>query len=270
MLKFRAAKVKANSRPTKAKKESQDGFWQQPALLTLVADMLIVAASIALTWAAVVALQRLPFFPLRELVVATPLAQVQRAQIEQASRTAFNGNFFTVNLDEARAAFEKLPWVRRAEVRRQWPDGIELKIEEHTAVALWRQVDGESRLVNSYGEVFPAEPIGRLPVFSGPEGSAPLVLAHFKEFEQLLTPISRQPVSLAMTPRQSWQVRLDNGVLVELGRDQDKNTLSERLTRFALYYRDAVTRAQVTAAVFDMRYPNGFTLRPELGVKGNT
>lgn len=259
------------SRPKKTRKTTPDGFWEQPALMNLTADTLIVAASLGLAWAAMMAVQRLPFFPLHELVVSTPLVQVQRVQIEQTSRSAVKGNFFTVDLDSARAEFEKLPWVRHAEVRRQWPDGLVLNIEEHKAVAQWRQADGELQLVNSYGEVFSGESSEALPVFAGPEGSAPQVLARFKEVGAALTPISLRPVSIALTARQSWQVRLDNGDVLELGRDDAaKNPLGERLARFAQYYREAASRSQISVAVFDMRYPSGFTLRPLRSDKGNT
>jgi cell division protein FtsQ len=81
------------------------------------------------------------------------------------------GNFFTVNLDATRAAFERMPWVRSASLRRLWPDGVELSIEEHRAVARWTPQDGESRLVNRQGEVFPPAPrTAAAP--DGPEGSA--------------------------------------------------------------------------------------------------
>jgi cell division protein FtsQ len=70
---------------------------------------------------------------------------VTPTQIEYAARSAVAGNFFTVNLDAVRAAFEKLPWVRKAEVRRRWPDGLELAIEEHVAAARWKQADAPPR-----------------------------------------------------------------------------------------------------------------------------
>ncbi len=95
------------------------GFWDRPVLINLVADLLLVFAVVGLGWAATVALQRLPVFPLREVVVGGAVEQVTRAQIEQAAQTALTGNFFTVDLDDTRALFEKLPWVRRADVRRQ-------------------------------------------------------------------------------------------------------------------------------------------------------
>ena len=121
----------ASPRRSRAQKELRDaggnGLWDRPQLLNLIADTLLVVGAAGLGYAAVTGLSRLPAFPLREVVVTTPLAQVTTAQLEYAARSSLRGNFFTVNLEEVRGAFEKLPWVRRADVRRHWPGGIEVR-----------------------------------------------------------------------------------------------------------------------------------------------
>jgi cell division protein FtsQ len=242
------------------------GFWDRPALMNLVADLLIVLAVATLVWAATTAIQRLPIFPLRQVVVISEPEQVTRAQLEQAARAAIAGNFFTVDLDAVRSAFEKLPWVRHADVRRRWPDVVELTLEEQAAVARWRQSDSaggqESRLVNKYGEVFAAASTSALPIFAGPEGSASLLLARYQDFEQTLAPLGRHPESLVLSRREAWQVKLDDGLVLELGRNEAKHPLVERLARFVAYYRAAVDKSRVAAVgVVDMRYPNGFAIR---------
>lgn len=247
-----------------AKRKTNDnaGFWDRPQLMNLVADLLFFAAALALGYAATLAVARLPFFPLRAVTVAGPLQEVTPTQLEYAARNAMAGNFFTVNLDAVRAAFEKLPWVRKAEVRRRWPDGIELAIEEHVAAARWKHADGaEARLVNREGEVFAASSSAKLPLFVGPEGTAPLILARYHELKPLLEPIGRQPQTLALSPRQAWQTKLDDGVLLDLGRDQAKSRVNERLQRFTAVYGQAAERLKARADVIDLRYPNGFAMR---------
>lgn len=247
-----------------AKRKTNDnaGFWDRPQLMNLLADILLFAGTAALGYAVVIAVLRLPFFPLREVVVTGPLQEVTAMQVEYAARNAVAGNFFTVNLDAVRAAFEKLPWVRRADVRRRWPNGIELAIEEHVAAARWKHADGaEARLVNRDGEVFAASSNARLPVFAGPEGSAPQILARHRELTGLLAPLGRRPQSVALSPRQAWQVRLDDGVLLDLGRDQARSPANERLSRFVGVYHEAAERLRARMDVIDLRYPNGFAVR---------
>ncbi len=230
--------------------------------MNLFADVLMLAAALALGYAAVLGAARLPIFPLREVVVSTPLREVTAMQIEYAANNAVSGNFFTVNLDAVRAAFEKLPWVRKASVRRRWPGGLELNIEEHVAAARWKHVEGaEARLVDTEGEVFAAASSAKLPLFIGPEGSAPEILARHRELGDLLAGIGRQPQSVMLSPRQAWQVRLDDGVLIDLGRDQTKSPVRERLARFLSVYREAGEKLRAKAEVVDLRYPNGFAVR---------
>ncbi len=257
--------AKPRRREAGALRQDADGFWDRPQLLDLAADLLLLFGVAALAYAAVMTLVRLPFFPLKQVVVVSALNQVTPAQIEVAARSSLAGNFFTVNLDEVRSAFEKLPWVRKTSVRRRWPDGVELAIEEHVAAARWRNSEGEARLVNSHGEVFAASLAtghAALPQFGGPEGSAPQMLARYREFAELLAPLGRASKTVTLSPRLAWQLRLDDGLTLELGRDQSKHPIHERLRRFVGTYGEARKRAKTAIATIDMRYPNGFALRP--------
>lgn len=259
----RAGRTAKSASPARGAAPAGDGFWHKPVLMDLMSDLLIVCGAAALAWAAVTLVQRLPWFPLREVIVASPMEQVSRGQVEHVAKTALAGNFFTVDLDAVRQSFERLPWVRRAEVRRIWPDGLELALEEHVAVARWQHAEGEPTLVNSYGEVFvalaPAN--ARLPAFTGPEGSAARMLMRYREVEQALAPIGRKPAGMVLSSREAWELKLDDGVVVALGRDQAKATLGERLARFAEHYPTVRERLRGGVAVVDMRYPNGFSLR---------
>jgi cell division protein FtsQ len=116
--------------------------------------------------------------------------------------------------------------------------------------------------VNKYGEVFAAASSAVMPTFAGPEGSAPLLLARYQEFEQALAPLGRHPESLLLSRREAWQVKLDDGLVLELGRDEAKHPLSERLARYVAYFPAALEKTRLIAVgVVDMRYPNGFALR---------
>ena len=257
------------AKPSRAARPSvpeATGFWDRPVLMDLVADLLFLLAGLAIAWALLTLLRASPVFPLREVVVQGELVQVTRAQVEQAARAAAAGNFFTVDLDHVQTSFEKLPWVRHADVRRRWPDRLELTLEEHSAVARWRQAGGsgnqESRLVNSFGEIFAAASAESLPALAGPEGSAAEVLARYREFEAALSPLGRHADIVQLSRRQAWQVKLDSGLLIELGRDEAKHPLTERMARFIAYFGPALEKTRLAeVSVADMRYPNGFALR---------
>lgn len=238
-------------------------MWNKPQLMTAVSDLLFVAAAAALLVALVLWGARLPIFPLREVVVTHELREVRRSEVEQSLAGRLRGNFFSINLENLRQSLEQLPWVRHAEVRRQWPSRIEVSIEEHLPVAFWGNTTGQ--LVNSYGEVFAAslsvEPTVPMPILIGPLGLAPEMLEYYEQSGEVLKPLGRTPSTLTVSPRLALQLRLDDGMVVELGRQQAKTPVRERLERFVEYYPSVLAAARQRPSVVDMRYPNGFALR---------
>lgn len=239
------------------------GLWHRPQLLNLMADILMLVGAAGLGYALVAWALARGVFPVQEVILLTPPAQVTTEQLEYAARSSLRGNFFTVDLDEVRGAFEKLPWVRRAEVRRRWPAAIELRLEEHQAVAYWTVNDsGETRLVNRQGEIFTASSNAAMPSFSGPEGLARDVLAQYAHLAEMVAPLGRKLVGMGLSSRLAWQLKLDDGLVVELGRDQDKPTLDERLARFIQTYPKALETLNMKVAVADLRYPGGYALKP--------
>lgn len=262
-----ARKAAAAARPRVERRRkprpAMEGFWDRPPLMNIVADTLLLFGILALSYALLLAVVRLPLFPLKQVVVNSPIDQVTQTQVEYAVQHSLGGNFFTVDLDGIRRSFEKLPWVRKASVRRYWPDTLEIEVEEHVAVARWRQSSGEMRLVNQQGEVFNAVLAGsqqRLPLFGGPEGSAPQILAHYAGFNKMLSPLGRTARTVLLSPRQAWQLKLDDGLLLELGRDQDSHSIEERFERFVGTYAAVQARLESQIAAIDMRYPSGFAV----------
>ena len=238
-------------------------MWNRPQLMIAISDLLWVAGAASLLVAGVVWSARMPWFPLQEVVFQNELREVRRAEIERSLAGRLRGNFFSANLDSVRQSLEELPWVRRAEVRRQWPGRIEVTIEEHTPVAFWGQATGQ--LVNSYGEVFSAvltvPPSRPMPLLVGPVGLAQEMLEYFRQAEEMLAVVNRWPKALNVSARQALQLRLDDGMVVELGRQQAKAPIRQRLERFVAHYPTVLTAARQRPSVVDMRYPNGFALR---------
>ena len=237
-------------------------MWHKPQLMTAVSDLLLLAAGAALLVAAVIwGAPRLRLIALHEVRVTQELREVQRSQLEESFEGLLHGSFFTVNLEALRLSIERLPWVRRAEVWRKWPARIDVSIEEHQAVAMWGEGFGE--LVNSFGEVFAAAlPAGRqLPRLNGPSGSSAEILCRWVEIAPILQPIGKQAAQVALSPRLAWALELEDGMLVELGREQAKAPIRMRLQRFVDYYPTLSATRYGRPLAVDMRYPNGFALR---------
>ena len=232
-------------------------MWDKPALLNTAADALFALAALLVVAAAAVYAARLPQFALREVRVAGELQHVTREQVEDVVRSEVRGGFFTVNLGAARAAFERLPWVRGANVRREWPARLDIVLEEHMPLARW----GDQALVNLQGEVFRAAYDGDLPLFVGPEGSAREIAIQYRYFQRSLGSIGQTPVQVRVNARRAWQIKLHNGLTLELGRED----IEARLSRFVALHDRTIGRLERRIDYVDLRYANGFAVRvPEL------
>jgi cell division protein FtsQ len=171
------------------------------------------------------------------------------------------GNFFFAPLAGVRAVFETVPWVRKAGVRRVFPDGLMVEIEEHRPLALW----GDGRLVNTFGELFSAnlgeaEEDGPLPHFSGPPGTEVQVARRFAELRRAVAPLGVAPAALALSDRHAWTLTLADGTTMLLGRDQGM-PIDKRIARWVEVYPQVMAELDRRAEVVDLRYPNGFAIR---------
>jgi len=232
------------------------------SLSHLTADLLILLASIALAWGGFVLLKQQAIFPLQEIVVTRLPAQVSRLQIEHLVNESVSGNFFTVDLAPLQTAALKLPWVRQVEIRRRWPGTLELALDAHVAAARW-QPGKDARLVNEQGEIFQGTTELSLPGLFGPEGASAQLLTRVRDFNHALAETKLEVRTITLSPRDAWQVQLSEGLVIELGRDQVKHPIMDRIGRLAVHYPTIrKTLGSSVGGVVDMRYPNGFVIRP--------
>lgn len=236
-------------------------MWDNPRLLNLAANGLAAIAFVIFAFAATQLLLHTSLFPIRELTVRGELAHTNRGELEAATRGRTVGNFFAVDLTAVRAGLEQLVWVRRAEVRRVWPDRIEVTLEEHQALAHW----GDAGLVNTFGERFAGHTEATLPTFAGPLRTEGEVARGYRRYAELIAPLGSSLERVILTPRFAWQLRLANGLNIELGRDLPTDAAEARLARFVASYPQTLGRIALRHEYVDLRYPNGFALRvPDL------
>ncbi len=256
-------------------------MWDSPRLLNIAALLIALVALGAFAVGAAAWASRRPLFALKtirvEPVVAGPNGEQQLRHVSGAAIRAeamprifasTTGNFFTVDLEAVRRSFETVAWVRRAQVRREWPDRLVVQIEEHRVLAMW----DDGRLVNTYGELFAANPAeaeeddDALPELAGPEGSERDVASRYIDFRSWFGRLSLKPDQVTLSPRYAWSVHFDNGtesgLTVDLGRERDGNTIPERVLRMLKAW-PGLTARWPKPTLIDLRYPNGFALRAE-------
>ncbi len=236
-------------------------------LMNAVAQTLFVMAAVAAAVAGVLWLMRSPLFPIRGIQLDGEMARNSVPTIRANAAPRLAGNFFSVDLQRGRTAFEAVPWVRRAVVRRVWPDMLAVRLEEHHAAALWEGTGEDApgdRLVNSYGEVFEAN-VGdveddSLPSFAGPEGSAAQMLALYRRLQPTLARLDMAVASLHLSNRGSWRVELDSGAALELGRGTEAELMA-RSERFVRTYTQVAAKWHQPLEYADLRHTDGYAVR---------
>lgn len=211
-------------------------------------------------------LGRLPVFSLKGVTVMGDMNHNSPLTLRANVAPGLNGNFFSVDLARARKAFESVPWVRHAVVRREFPNRLRVELQEHVAVAYWG-AEPELRLMNSFGEVFEAN-LGEveqdnLPKLSGPDGQSADVLAMYRTLAPLLTGMDMRLELLELTGRGSWRARLDGGAVIELGRGAP-DEVGDRLQRFLKTLTQVTSRyARSPGSVesADLRHVNGYAVK---------
>jgi cell division protein FtsQ len=200
--------------------------------------------------------------PIRSLEINGPFQRVTALQIEEAINDELDYGFLTADLDRIQEKVVDLPWIDHANVARRWPSKIVITVTEQVPAACW----GESGLLNTRGELFvtdashiPAE----LPRLSGPESQASEVARRYLEIREQLIPLGLDVRKLEVDARGSWDMSLQNGVEIRLG----KRDVAERTRLFLDVVANVVSSREAAIDFVDMRCSNGFTIGWKDGVK---
>ena len=219
-------------------------------------------------------LVRLPVFALQQIEVVGEVNRNGIASLRANALPRLSGNFLTLDLAQARAAFESVPWVRRATVQRVWPNKLRVRLEEHKVAAYWEpKPEGadagsdavvDRALVNGFGEVFHAN-LGdvedeKLPVLAGPDGRSRQMLAMWTQLDAQTRAIDDAVERLDLSSRGSWRATLERGAVVELGRGE-VDEVQARYAQFAHNIQRITAHYQSTLASADLRHAEGFAVR---------
>ncbi|MFY8123368.1 MAG: cell division protein FtsQ/DivIB [Silanimonas sp.] len=194
-------------------------------------------------------------WPIRTLALQAPLKLVDEDTLRSTIAPMAQGGFFAVDPVAIRQAVAALPWVDAVDVRKRWPDRLEVRLTELRPYAHW----GEDRLLSDDGRLFvlPAGLATPLPRFDAADGRVAEVIAFHREARPVLVRVGSDIRELRLSARGGWSLTTVDGLQVELGR----NDALPRLSRFARLLptlgRDPAGRVLLRA---DLRYTNGFAL----------
>ena len=247
-------------------------IWNHSERMKVVTRWLWILFAVLFTLWLMFWLGQRPVFSIKQIQIESnngePLKHVNLPAVRSLVIGNLTGNFFSIRLDNARNSFESVPWVRKASVRRVWPNGLAVTIEEHQALGFWGGSD-EPTLMNTYGELFvanvaEAESDRKLIVFNGPVGSSRDVLALYEQLNNWFEPWHAKAVEVSLSNRYAWSSKLDNGMRFEFGRDldqRDRQQINARMDRFFKAWPQVQEKWPGKIDMVDLRYPNGFAIR---------
>jgi cell division protein FtsQ len=246
-------------------------LWNHPVRMQAFSRFLMRCFAVMLVIGVLVWLSQRPVFALKQIqiepVAGQTLKHISKPIVKQQVLANVQGNFFSVRLEDVKRGFESMPWVRHANVRRVWPNGLVVSIEEQKPFGTWGGVDSHT-LMNAQGELF----AGRVSEimddvhlidFYGPADASQEVMSLYRKASAWFKPWGVEVKSLALTERYAWHVKLSNGMKVEFGRDEensDKNLTEERVARLFKYWPQVQEKWPNRVDAVDLRYANGFAV----------
>ena len=241
-----------NRRKASAERRSRIGRWRTLNWRRPLIALAVLVGLAALTAATVWLLDQ----PIQSVAIAGRFQRVSPVDVERAVRQSVRGaGLVRVDLNAVCIAIKRLPWVDAVSVERRWPRGLAVSIVEQVAAARW----GDSGLLNTRGELFAADVHHippELPQLSGPTGSETTVALRYLAIQGRLTEAGMRLAALRLDARGAWEIDLDNGVTVRLGRKR----VDERFDTFIATASKIVAQRAGDIAYVDMRYTNGFAI----------
>lgn len=188
--------------------------------------------------------------PVKDIYIDGPFTHVQRSFFEGKLKSLVGRHILSIDIDGLKKELEQHGLVRQVQVKRQWPNAIEVVYQEELPVAIWGQhyLNHEGRVLNVEQQV--ADLV--LPELTGPDASAETVMSQYNSLGRILDSLGLKITRLALADRGAWTLELNTGLQLQLG----KGALSEKLMRFDRVYK-ALKKYQQRIASVDLRYSNG-------------
>lgn len=196
--------------------------------------------------------------PVQDIFVSGERTFIQDQKIESLIKRTQPGSFFELDVEKTHQTVEAMPWVYRASVRKRWPSGLEIYVVEQQPSAIW---NGDM-LLNQYGDTFNAQLADKdlavslkLPNLFGPGGSEQTALQGYRNMQSLLEVTDLYIVEMFLSERFAWNLQLNNGVKLNLGRTE----FIDRLQRFVDLY-PLISQQEKQIDYVDLRYDTGLAV----------
>ncbi len=218
---------------------------------------------VAMLWGGVILTTGLAYNNLKHYVsmdvqsvaINSAFNHASRDQVSAAIEPLLNHSFFTLDLRAIKARLEALDWIYRAEVRRQWPSGLVINLQEQRPIARW----GNASFVSVDGVVFNGNGVlvsSKLPRLHGPPGTEKTLMNYYLEFNRMLKRNGLSLSELTFDAKHTLTAKLNDGLPIYFGSEQ----LVEKMQRFLAVHSHALADRDKQLDYVDLRYSNGIAV----------
>lgn len=193
--------------------------------------------------------------------------QIQRVEInsnekylvgerkEKLIKELLGKNFVSYDLDLYRVELLNNPWVKNAEVKRRWPDEIDIMIKERRPIAIWNDL----YLIEADGDIFEPDlmPSDVMISLQGNIEQKEKMLAGMNFINTMTYSVGLKVEKIILDYRGAWIIVLENDVELYLG----AMLFEERLQRFVMHYPSSIHSKMNSIIAIDFRYDHGYALK---------
>lgn len=237
-------------------------------------------------------------FPISVVKVQADYAHLSPQELQQAISTDLPASFWTVDIRGLKERLKTISWVESVDIEKVWPETLKIRVNEKKVLARW----GDSGFISDKEEIFypddllvdlndsskkvkpnlanqplNSEDFQHLPILYAPDGQLKIVLQQYKVMSEMLNTKQLILQTLLLSESDSWELRLTDGTILLLGREEPLKRLSRFLNAYNVIFNpevqvnktshdevlDEESKPNIQKRVarrIDLRYPHGMAI----------
>ena len=233
--------------------------------LKSIASTVLVIAPIAVAIGAYQWIQNPQNLTITSVEVKGDLKILDREQLQPVIEPFTKTNLYLLDEKALETAIENNPWVYSASMTKIWPDKLVIKIFEQHPVAFW----GKNEMLAENGEIIKAsleKEKSKFPLLYSPNDKGRNMATGFLKIRKWMKDFPLKMVEFKEDSRGSWQIKLENGMTLKIGREHQE----KRLRRFMVGYTESLKSVINNVRTIDLRYTNGFAVKWKKGLSAGS